>query len=220
MKSAEKLYEQYFKLLERIQGNCSDDLATDLIQYGISQDYYNQVDKAAGLLKNFYEKYLTKVEIEAETNRYFQNDRVENVKFVLLIDVLRCYDGLNHPTTFTTPEGIALMILLGKILSVGEIQSYNQLEFVNSSTLSLIDIIPYIFECSGELGNRYSLFLSSMLEKESPDVARLYRLLLYNLCKKIAEVDSEISLSENEWLNEIALKNDNNPDNDIDISGL
>ena len=112
------------------------------------------------------------------------------------------------------------MILLGKILCVGEIQSYEQLKSVNSAVLSLIDIIPYVSVCSEELGNKYSLFLSTMLAKESPDIDRLYRMLLYNLCKRIAEVDGEISLSEKEWLNEIALLNDDDPDNDIDISGL
>ena len=112
------------------------------------------------------------------------------------------------------------MVLLGKILCVGEIQSYEQLESINSATLSLIDIIPYISKCSDELGNKYSLFLSNMIEIESPDIDRLYRMLLYNLCKKIAEVDGKISLSEEEWLNEIALLNDDDPDNDIDISGI
>lgn len=171
------------------------------------------------MLKNFYEKYLKGANIEESINERFQSNRAENVKFGLLIDVLRCYDGLDHPTSFTTPEGIALMVLLGKILCVGEIQTYEQLKSVNSATLSLIDIIPYISECSDELGNRYSLFLSSMIEKESPDIDRLYRMLLYNLCKKNAEVDGEISFSEKEWLNEIALLNDDDPDNDIDISG-
>ena len=112
------------------------------------------------------------------------------------------------------------MVLLGKILCVCEIQTYEQLKSVSSANLSLIDIIPYINEVSDELGNRYSLFLSSIIEKESPSVDRLYRMLLYNLCKKIAEIDEEISFSEKEWLNEIALLNDDDPDNDIDISGL
>ena len=220
MESVEILYEQYYNLLERIQESSSGDFATNLLQYNITRDYYNQVDKAAGLLKNFYEKYLKGANIEEAINERFQSNRAENVKFGLLIDVLRCYDGLDHPTSFTTPEGIALMVLLGKILCVGEIQTYEQLKSVNSATLSLIDIIPYISECSDELGNRYSLFLSSMIEKESPDIDRLYRILLYNLCKKIAEVDGEISFSEKEWLNEIALLNDDDPDNNIDISGL
>lgn len=220
MESVEILYEQYYNLLERIQESSPDDFATNLLQYNITQDYYYQVDKASGLLKNFYDKYLKGANIEDAINERFQSNRAENVKFGLLVDVLRCYDGLDHPTSFTTPEGIALMVLLGKILCVGEIQAYEQLKSVNSATLSLIDIIPYISECSDELGNRYSLFLSSMIEKESPDIDRLYRMLLYNLCKKIAEVDGEISFSEKEWLNEIALLNDDDPDNDIDISGL
>ena len=220
MESIEILYEQYYNLLERIQENSSSDFATNLLQYDITQDYYNQVDKAAGLLKNFYDKYLKGSNIEEPINERFQSRRVENVKFVLLIDVLRCYDGLDHPSSFTTPEGIALMILLGKILCVGEIQSYEQLESVSSATLSLIDIIPYISECSEDLGNRYSLFMSRMIEKKSPDIDRLYRMLLYNLCKKIAEVDGKISFSEKEWLNEIALLNDDDPNNDIDICDI
>ena len=219
MESVEILYEQYYNLLERIQDSSPSDLGTNLLQYSIKKDYYSQVDKAAGLLRNFYENYLKGTNIEEAINKRFQNNRTENVKFCLLIDILRCYDGLDHPTSFTTPEGIALMILLGKILCIGEIQSYEQLESVNPATLSLIDIIPYISDCSDELGNKYSLFLSTMLAKEFLDIDRLYRVLLYNLCKKIAEVDEEISFSEKEWLNEIALLNDDDPDNDIDING-
>lgn len=40
------------------------------------------------------------------------------------------------------------------------------------------------------------------------------------MCKRIAEVDGEISLSEKEWLNEIALLNDDDPANDIDVSNI
>lgn len=220
MESIENLYEHFYNLLEKIQESEYDEFTTDLLQYEITQDYYNQVDNAAGLIKNFYEKYLKKKNIENTINNYFQCDRAENVKFALLIDIIRCYDGLNHPTSFTTPEGIALMIVIGKILCVSEIKSYKQLESVNSATLSLIDIIPYVSGCSDEFGNRYSLFLSTILEKETPDVDHLYRILLYNLCKKIAEVDGEISISEKEWLNEIALLNDDDPDNDIDVSEI
>ena len=207
-------------MFERVQESDSDNLSTNLLQYGITEDYYNQIDKASGLLREFYEKHLKAKNVEEAINKRFQCDRVENVKFALLIDVFRCYEGLDHPTSFTTPEGIALMILLGQILYTGQIHSYEQLKSVNSATLSLIDIIPYISVCSDDLGNRYSLYLSTILEKDSSEVDRLYRSLLYNLCKKIVEVDGEISLSEKEWLNEIALLNDDNPDNDIDVSYL
>lgn len=220
MESIENLYEQYYNLTEKIMESNSEELSTNLLQYGITQDYYNQIDQATGLLNDFYEKYLKVNNIEYAVNKRFQCERAENVKFALLIDVFRCYDGLNHPTSFTTPEGIALMLLLGKILYIGQIDSYEQLETVNSATLSLIDIIPHISVCSDELGNRYSLFLSTILEKDYPDLDSLYRKLLYNLCKKIVEVDGVITLSEKEWLNEITLQNDDDPNNDIDVSGL
>lgn len=75
--------------------------------------------------------------------------------------------------------------------------------------------------CSEELGNRYSLFMSTIFEDiDAMDIDRLYRMLLYNLCKSIAEVDGVISPAEQDWLNEIALLNDDDPNNDIDVSGL
>ena len=220
MDSLDNLYEQYYNLIEKIQENTNSGFTTDLLQYGITKEYFEEVVKATGLLQNFYDKYLTIDNIRNAVCEKISDNHAENVKFCMLIDVLRCYDGLGHPTSFTTPEGIALMVLLGKIMSLGEINSYEQLETVNSSTLSLIDIIPYISECSEELGQKYTLFMSTVFEKEAPDIDRLYRMLLYNLCKRIAEVDGEISISEKEWLEEIALLADDDPDNDIDISDL
>lgn len=220
MDSLDNLYEQYYNLIENIQENTNNGFTTDLLQYGITKEYFEEVVKATGLLQNFYNKYLTIDNIRNAVCERLNDNHAENVKFCMLIDVLRCYDGLGHPTSFTTPEGIALMVLLGKIMNLGEINSYEQLGTVNSATLSLIDIIPYISECSDELGQKYSLLMSTIFEKEAPDIDRLYRMLLYNLCKRIAEVDGEISISEKQWLEEIALLADDDPDNDIDISGL
>lgn len=220
MHSLDILYNQYSQLKKKQQENDADGFATNLLQYGIHEDYYNQVDKATGVLMDFYYKYLTSEDIWKLIDEKLKDDREDNVKFCLLVDVFRCYDGLDHPTSFTTPEGIALMLLLGKAFDLGEIKSYNQLSSVSSTTLSLIDLIPYIGEFSDELGDRYSLFISPILQNISSKIDRLYRLLLYNLCKKIAEVDNEISISEKEWLNEIALLNDNDPSNDIDVGNL
>lgn len=220
MNSLDELYIQYSQLKENLQDNIADDFTTDLLQYGIKRDYYEQVDKATGVLIEFYHKYLTTFDVWNQIAERLHDEQKENIKFCLLVDVTRCYDGLDHPTSFTTPEGIALMILLGKVFGIGEIQSYEQLGNVNSASLSLIDLMPYICGLSDELGNRYSLFLSPMLQTISSDTDRLYRVLLYNLCKRIAEVDGEISLPEKEWLNEIAFLNDDDPTNDIDVSKI
>lgn len=220
MNSLDNLYEQYYNLLENIQENTDKGIATNLLQYGITEDYYNEVVKSAELLRDFYDKYMTNEIIHSAVYENLNDNHAENVKFCMMVDVLRCYDGLDHPTSFTTPEGIALMVLIGKIFGLGEISSYEQLKVVSSTTLTLIDIIPYISEFSNELGKKYSLFMSTIFEKESPDIDQFYRKLIYNLCKIIAEVDGKLSLLEEDWLNEIALLNDNDPDNDIDVNDL
>jgi hypothetical protein len=152
---------------------------------------------------------------------YRLNDNhYENLKICLLIDVIRSYEGLGHATSFNTPEGIALMILLDKMIGNKEIVTYRQLAKVSTATLSLIDIIPSLSECSESLGDRYSLYIASLLNKKSPEAMKIYRKLIYHLCKTIAEVDGQISEVEEDWLKEIALLNDNDLNNDIDVMGL
>lgn len=216
MNKLDILYEQYNRLHEM---QCADNggLAVNLLQYGITEEYYDRINKVATYLVEFYDKYLVNDDIRIAVSELFDDERPENVKFCFLIDVLRCYDGLEHPTTFTTPEGIALMIMLGKVFGFGEITSYIQMSEVYAGTVNLNDIIPYIFECSEELGKRHSLVMSNVL---TSDVDRLYRIVLYNFCKNIAEVDGEITLSEQDWLNEIALLNDGDPTTDIDMTNL
>lgn len=214
-----QLYNQYALYKEKVNEDDSD-FTTNLLQYGITEDYYFKVNKATELLLRFYEAKLTNTTIRNAVAYRLNHNHADNVKFCLLIDVLRCYDGLNHPTTFTTPEGIAMMVLLDKTIGESKIMAYEQLSSIDSTTLSLIDLVPYLSECSEQLGSRYSLFLPTIFEKKAPDMEQLYRRILYNLCKTIAEVDEEISAAEEEWLNEIALLNDDDPSNDIDISGL
>lgn len=214
-----QLYGQYALYKEKVIEEDSV-FTTDLLQYDISEEYFLKVSRAVELLLRFYETKLANTAIRNAVAYRINHNHADNVKFCLLIDVLRCYDGLNHPTTFTTPEGIALMVLLDKIIGQSKIMAYRQLGAVDAATLSLIDLVPYLSECSEQLGSRYSLYLPMIFERKAPELERLYRRILYNLCKTIAEVDGDISAEEDEWLNEIALLNDDDPENDIDISGF
>ena len=64
MNSFDVLYDQYYRLTDKASESQAEEFATDLLQYGISKEYYNLVDQAAGLLVNFYTKYLTDGNIE------------------------------------------------------------------------------------------------------------------------------------------------------------
>ena len=174
MESLDNLYVQYYNLIENIQENADNGFATDLLQYGITKEYYEEVVKATILLQNFYDKHLANDVIRSVVSERLDDNSAENVKFCMMADVMRCYNGLGHPTSFTTPEGIAFMVLLGKVFGLGEVNSYEELGTVNSATLSLIDIIPYISEFSDELGQKYSLLMSTLFDKDSPDIDYLY----------------------------------------------
>lgn len=217
MEALKTLYEQYSLLKDRLTAN-DNDYSADLLQYGITEDYFNRVDDATNLLCKLYEVKLANTNIKNALAYKLGYNHTDNAKICILVDVIRCYEGLSHPTTFTTPEGTALLLLLDKIIGKKEIRSYAQLRTVSSPTLSLIDIIPYICECSEFIGNKYSLYLPTILAKKSPNTEPIYRRLIYNLCKNIAEVDDNISEAEVEWLNEIALLNDENLNNDLDCS--
>ncbi len=220
MESFCQLYNQYALYKKKSLVVYDSQIATDLLGYGINQDYYHKVYQSVELLHKLYDSKLTNDSIRSYVEYKLNDHHADNVKFCILIDVFRCYDGLNHPTTITKPEGIALLLLLDKMIGNNELLTYGQLKTVSPSTLSLIDLVPFISECSEQIGSRYSLFLPLIFKKKAPYLDNLYRRLLYNLCKTIAEVDGEISVSEKEWLNEIALLNDDDPNNDIDISSI
>ena len=202
------LYKQYYHLQDCCKSLPADNGSTNLLQYGITKEYFSEMSKAAGLLRNFYDKYLANDRVAKTLAERIGDEHIENVKFALIIDVLRCYDALDHPTSFTTPEGIALMVFLGDMLGFGQIKSYEQLGEVKPATLSLLDITPYASACSEALGKSYSLFVPLLLEHEAPEVDKLYRMLMRNFCEAIAKDDGVITLSESEWLNEIAPQTD------------
>ena len=120
-----QLYGEYAFYKEKVEEGNSD-FSTDLLRYGITQDYYLKVNRAAELLQRFYDAKLANSSIRNAIAYRLNNNHADNVKLCLLIDVLRCYDGLDHPTTFTRPEGIALLILLDKIIGNNEIMDYKQ----------------------------------------------------------------------------------------------
>lgn len=202
--------------------NSSDsyEYTTNLLQYEISSDYFDKIQSAIRLIVDFENKYLGDKKVQTCLSNTIENFEQEDTKLFILADVMRCYEGLDHPTSLSTPEGIAILLLIGQIYGVSEIHFFEDLENVSSKEASLIDLTPYIRQCSYDLPNRQSLFLSSILEKIDEKVDSLYRLLIYNICKRIAEVDGVISFSEKEWLEEIARLDDDDPTNDIDISVL
>lgn len=220
MESLKKYHVQLNKLMEKFVEGHNDGISVNLAHNGVTQNYYERITSSADQLIGFYKNKLNQTDtIKAFCQAYLLESE-EDVKLALLVDVMRCYDGLGHSTSFNTPEGIAIMIFLGMLYDVERIMSLTDLSDVDSGTLALIDILPYVDECSHELGNRSKLLLSPIIEGIDGNTDEQYRKLIYKFCKNIASVDDEISIEEKEWLEEIARLDDDDPTNDIDVSSL
>ena len=220
MDSLNSYHFQLKLLMEKFTDEHCYDTAVDLSQNGVTESYFGNVSDAAQAITDFYKEYLSLPDISKQISTKYSFDSESDVKLALIIDVLRCYDGLGHSTSFNTPEGIAIMIFLGKIYEVERIYSFKDLSDIDFGTVSLIDIIPYIDQCSQEIGNTNTLLISSVLESTDPDADILYRQLLYKLCKSIASVDGNLAIEEKEWLEEIARLDDDDLTNDIDVNDI
>lgn len=220
MESLNSYHFQLKLLMEKFTDEHCYDTAVDLSQNGVTESYFGNVSDAAQAITDFYKEYLSLPDISKQISTKYSFDSESDVKLALIIDVLRCYDGLGHSTSFNTPEGIAIMIFLGKIYEVERIYSFKDLSDIDFGTVSLIDIIPYIDQCSQEIGNTNTLLISSVLESTDPDADILYRQLLYKLCKSIASVDGNLAIEEKEWLEEIARLDDDDLTNDIDVNDI
>ena len=220
MESLNSYHFQLKLLMEKFTDEHCYDTAVDLSQNGVTESYFGNVSDAAQAITDFYKEYLSLPDISKQISTKYSFDSESDVKLALIIDVLRCYDALGHSTSFNTPEGIAIMIFLGKIYEVERIYSFKDLSDIDFGTVSLIDIIPYIDQCSQEIGNTNTLLISSVLESTDPDADILYRQLLYKLCKSIASVDGNLAIEEKEWLEEIARLDDDDLTNDIDVNDI
>lgn len=213
------IFDYFFCTLSGIKNDCESDGATayaNLAQNGVSKTYFDKINKEADNLIACCNSF---VNVNSEIQKITKSS--ENVpldKLAVLIDFYRCYIGLNHPTSITTPEGVAVLILLCKMLKVGEIKSYTELSKVKETTLNMSDLVGIIEECSEEMGNKDTLIVSKILQRESPSFDKKYRRALYNLCKSIASVDGTIEPAEEEMLQEIARLDDEDSFNDVIVN--
>ena len=95
MEKFHSLYEQYSILKDKLKEN-QDDFTTDLSKYGMTEDYYKKVDQATEQLCKFYTVKLENASIHNALAYMLNDSHSENVKFCMLIDVLRCSSNNFH----------------------------------------------------------------------------------------------------------------------------
>lgn len=216
-------FDLYLERLEHWKSLEDSGMTVNYHERGIDEVYFENIDKTSSLLIKFFHKYIENITVNRElftTIGHHPKQTFEELKLCFVIDVYRCFNGLDHSTSFNTQEGFGLMLFLSKMYAPECVYTYKNIQDVSESTLGLIELVPYIAQCSYELPDReYELFISKLLLNVDPQKDVAYRRFLYSFCKAISEADGVISISEKEWLETILHLDDDDPTNDITIDG-
>lgn len=201
----------------------AEDFKSDL-SFGISEGYFEKVDHASTTLVSFYERYI------ADTVMHFalhsrintrHRKNYDDLKLMVMVDVVRAYEGLDHSTRLNSPEGIALLLLLVKFFRPDYFLTFQGLKEIPTEIINLDGIVPYISAVSDMIDiPMEESVISELLLEAHPKHERTYRICLYQLFEAVSQVDGVLSLSEREYLMTLLHLDDDDVSNDINIDSI
>lgn len=227
-------FTEFYELLENLTqptvieeddelGTIDDDFKSDL-STGIDEKYFDKIDQASSMILSFYERYIADTRMHVALHERVNTRRrkdYNDLKLMLMIDVIRAYEGLNHSTRLNCPEGIALLLLLVKFFRPDYFISYLGLKAIPTDIINLDGLVPYISNCSDQIDiPMEESVISVLLQDVHPKADKTYRIAMYALFDAISEVDGVISRSEREYLMTLLRLDDDDVTNDIVIDSI
>lgn len=215
-------YDNYINSLRVLSQHMTEmdyGMTVDLMLDTVTESYFNKIDHASSMLFSFYEKHLeNKLVLNSIQGLLYSRQQAdyEGVRLCLLIDIFRCYVELGHSTRLNSPEGVALLMILVKLLVPEYVMTYEDLKSVPSDVLNYDGLIPFIEACSHDIQVPWGeCVVSTILQNISPKNDRRYRIILYRFCSAVAEVDGEITEVEEDFIKKLLRLDDEDSGNDI-----
>lgn len=201
-----------------------DDISIDLTSSGVTREYYTKIDERCDALLDFYQKEIAKSEIKIKLHELVAIDGYkddDDLMLCLMMDFVRCFEELGHPTSLNTREGIALLNVMEKVYRPDYYMSFEELSEVPQFIINLDGMVSYIEGCieATDLLKTQSI-ISVLLQDVNPNADKEYRVLLYRLCESISEADGLISREEREFLMSVLRLDDDDVTNDIETDSI
>lgn len=214
-------FSNYFDRLNVVtsQNYDKEDTTVDLMRSGVTLEYYNIIDERSDALLAFFHRNVAKQEVRNVLRDIVSIDGYkddEDLMLCLLMDIVNCFEGLDHPTRLDSCEGLALLNVMEKVYRPDYYMSFEELSVVPQFIINLDGMVSFIEGCIQETAIMKSKsIVSALLEIYDPEADKEYRILLYRLCEAISEVDGVISVSEREYLMNVLRLDDDDVSNDI-----
>ncbi len=214
-------FDKYFEKLRYVTSINPelDGVTVDLTRSGVTREYFNKLDESSNALLDFFQETVAKQEVRDAlqgivTMEGYQEN--EDLMLCFLMDLVHCFEGLDHSTSLNTCEGLALLNVMAKVYRPDYYMSFEELSAIPQFIINLDAMTIYIDGCieETEIMKNQSL-VSVLLQIVNPEADKEYRILLYRLCEAISEADGVISISEREFLMNVLRLDDNDVSTDI-----
>lgn len=188
------------------EDSCKNGLEPNENIFGVTETYFNKAIRVAMPLCDFYDKILLNKRIMLTIDGALSDqvgDSIAKLRFLLLSDLIKCYNHLGHEATnLLTIEGVPMAILEGHIISktiipYSSIQLYEYrkvIESINSVNKIVVENFPK--DKSDDFFYLNEVFKSC----NSEDLRTQYFSLLYRFFSVIAKADDHIMPEEGKWL--------------------
>ena len=214
-------FDRYFEQLRYVTSINPelDGVTVDLTGSGVTPEYFNKLDERGNALLDFIQESVAKQDVRAALQGIvsiegYQDD--EDLMLCFLMDLVHCFEGLDHRTSLSTCEGLALLNVMAKVYRPDYYMSFQELAEIPQFIINLDGMVSYIDGCieETEIMKNQSI-VSVLLQIVNPEADKEYRILLYKLCEAISEADGVISISEREFLMNVLRLDDDDVSNDI-----
>lgn len=180
----------------------------------ISEDYYNQVTKAAEDLYADYEKVVRlpdladMVESLEVTLQTYDSDLLQYIDKVILLfwtDLTRCYVGLGHTIDLNSKEGLGYLYFIARTKGWSGNHSYSDLamlrENYQSDAESILEEIKQYLDASSAIPEVFAI--SRLLSSNDPDLQCKFLVDMYRFASITSKADDTVTDQEAEWLSNI-----------------
>ena len=180
----------------------------------ISEEYYNQVAKAAEDLYADYEKVVRLpdladlVEDLEVTLRTYDSDFFQYIDKVILLfwtDMTRCYVGLGHSIDLNSKEGLGYLYFIARTRGWSGNRSYSALPTLRNDyqadAESILSEIRQYIDATSAIPEIF--LISRMLSSNDTDLQRKFLVDMYRFASITSKADNTVTEQEAEWLSNI-----------------
>ena len=180
----------------------------------ITEEYYNQVTKAAEELYADYEKVVRLpdladlVEDLEVTLRTYDSDFFQYIDKVILLfwtDMTRCYVGLGHTIDLNSKEGLGYLYFIARTRGWSGNRSYSALPTLRNDyqadAESILSEIRQYIDATSAIPEIF--LISRMLSSNDTDLQRKFLVDMYRFASITSKADNTVTEQEAEWLSNI-----------------